>query len=177
MMKQKLKRIWRRIYADKKRFSLFCSLVLIALLLWARIIVIARPPKTAIADQVASAALAPVQTSDNDPIPVILDNKPLKNPFVVSQFAYPIDGSSTDNQFAYQPNANDSINSTLMESYELDAVMGNLAMINGKVYQIGDVLPSGSTTTPLTITGVEGRTVIISTGNHRYELSIASFRR
>ena len=55
--------------------------------------------------------------------------------------------------------------------------MGDLAMIDGKVYQIGDVLAGAGTAQPLTITGVEGRSVIISAGDRRYELTLASFRR
>ena len=60
-----MKRTWQKITADKRRFTLFCTLLFVGLLLWARIIVIARPARTAIAAPSIEIAIASILSSDN----------------------------------------------------------------------------------------------------------------
>ena len=176
-MKRKLKRIWQQVTADKKRFGMFCSLLLVALLLWARIIVIARPPRTAVADQVASSAIVPVKHSGDHAIVVFLDDSPRKNPFTVNSWAFPEVNGTSDNAPLKVTQGHPSSTPQVLHEFQVDAILGDLAMINGKVYQIGDVLIGSGSSIPMRITGVEGRTVIISAGDRRYELTIASLQR
>jgi hypothetical protein len=60
---------------------------------------------------------------------------------------------------------------------QLEAIMGDLAMIDGHVFQVGDVVSVSSMTDTLTLEKVHRRSVIISVGERRYELTIASPRR
>ncbi|MDP7007984.1 MAG: hypothetical protein QGI78_00260 [Phycisphaerales bacterium] len=55
--------------------------------------------------------------------------------------------------------------------------MGDIAMINGRVFGIGDVLSPPSIATPLVLEKVHRRSVIIFAGDRRYELTIAPPRR
>jgi ketopantoate reductase len=66
--------------------------------------------------------------------------------------------------------------SEFVASLKLEAVMGEIAMINGKVVRIGDVVGFQGTKNPLLLESVEGRGVVISAGNRRYELTIAPLR-
>ena len=80
MIHKKLKRMWLQITADRRRFGLFCGLLLVGLLLWARIIVIARPARTAVAQPLIQTAIEQAMTSDNVNIPVSLQSEPNRNP-------------------------------------------------------------------------------------------------
>ena len=167
-----LKRIWHRLTADRRQFSLFCTLCFVALLLWARIIVIERPPKTAVAAPVTESVNNDVQSVSSSKAYVSLDTQVMRNPFVVHQTAFPISGAMTDK---IAPHSSDSYHEAYthsLDGFELEAVMGEIAMINGRVCRIGDVLAGASSHSPLTISSIGGRSVIISAGKNRYELTI-----
>ncbi len=171
-MKTQLNRIWHRLTADRRQFGLFCTLCFVALLLWARIIVIERPPKTAVANPVTTSIVEAVESSDKENVYVLLDQEITRNPFVVHQSVFPVAGSSTDNIVNESGETEDEPFNHSLEGFELEAVMGEIAMINGRVCRIGDVLAGASSHVPLTITSIGGRSVIISAGNYRYELTI-----
>ena len=171
-MKTHLKRIWHRLTADKRQFGLFCSLCFVALLLWARIIVIERPPKTAVASPVAETVMEETQSSDNRQVYVSLDAELLRNPFVVHQSAFPAIGAMADNIAPQSSDIGYEEYTHSLDGFELEAVMGEIAMINGRVCRVGDVLAGASSHAPLTITSIGGRSVIISAGKNRYELTI-----
>jgi hypothetical protein len=176
-MHQKMRKIWQKLIADRRRFGLFCGLLFVGLLLWARIIVIARPPRTAVAEPHADIKIEVVLASDNQTIPVSLETEPMKNPFSVSEFVFPIQLDETDNNPSITQEPAYSSESDFVASLKLEAVMGEMAMINGKVLKIGDVVGFGDTKNPLFLESVQGRTVILMAGNHRYELSIAPLHR
>ena len=171
-MKTHLKRIWHRLTADKRQFGLFCSLCFVALLLWARIIVIERPPKTAVAAPVAESVVEDAQLTSNTRVYVSLDTEVMRNPFVVHQSAFPMVGKVTNNMTVQSSDSGHDEYTHSLEGFELEAVMGEIAMINGRVCRIGDVLADASSHTPLTISSIGGRSVIISAGKNRYELTI-----
>ena len=171
-MKTHLKRIWHRLTADKRQFGLFCSLCFVALLLWARIIVIERPPKTAVASPVAETVMEETQSSDNRQVYVSLDAELLRNPFVVHQSAFPAIGAMANNIAPQSSDIGHEEYTHSLDGFELEAVMGEIAMINGRVCRVGDVLAGASSHAPLTITSIGGRSVIISAGKNRYELTI-----
>tara|TARA_X000001036_G_scaffold92346_2_gene84795 strand:+ start:3739 stop:4269 length:531 start_codon:yes stop_codon:yes gene_type:complete len=175
-MNKKMKMIWRRLTADSRRFSLFCTLLFVGLLLWARIIVIARPPRTAVAETVAETVSVILASSDKVSVPVVLESKPIKNPFTINAFAYPEIVVGTDNTtFQYRKNTIKS-EQALVDGLELEAIMGEMAMINGRVVQKGDVVVAQNVPIPLRLTELSGRSVIISAGERRYELTIAPLR-
>ena len=171
-MKMQLKRIWHRLTADRRQFGLFCTLCFVALLLWARIIVIERPPKTAVATPVAESVVENIQSANSQRVYVSLDQQVLRNPFVVNRSAFPVASEMTDN-ITYQSNEKGQEEYThSLDGFELEAVMGEIAIINGRVCRIGDVLAGASSHAPLKITSIGGRSVIISAGENRYELTI-----
>ena len=175
-MHRKIRKIWQQLTSDRRRFGLFCGLLFVGLLLWARIIVIARPPRTAVAEPVIETKVATMLTSDNIFIPVSLESTPVKNPFALNEGVFPNQNDSTDNMNAVVVNTTYSNESEFVASLKLEAVMGEIAMINGKVVQIGDVVGFQGTKNPLLLESVEGRGVVISAGNRRYELTIAPLR-
>ncbi len=176
-MHHKMKRTWQRLTADKQRFSLFCVLLFVGLLLWARIIVIARPAKTAIAEPIIETEVAAALISDKIFIPVSLEAEPTKNPFSISTMTFPGIQQSTDNNNVPIHSTNTAEEKNVVSAFNLEAIMGELAMINGQVLQVGDVVGLPKSNDPLRLEEVRRRSVIISAGNRRYELSIAPPRR
>ena len=175
-MNKKMNRIWRRLTADSRRFSLFCTLLFVGLLLWARIIVIARPPRTAVADTVAETASVILASSDKVAVPVILESIPSKNPFSISASAYPSTHAMTDNTTLQYAKNTVKSEQALIAGLHLEAIMGEMAMINGRVIQKGEVVVTQNVPNPLRLTDLSGRSVIISAGERRYELTIAPLR-
>ena len=173
-MKQKMKQTWQRLIADRKRFGFFCTLLMVALLLWARVIVITRPPRTAVADQSYEQAVAITEASDNVFIPVLLDTAPSKNPFVVSNVIFPTMGTGTDNSPIQPINSTDETVRSLVQGFELEAVMADMAIIDGSVYQLGDTVVGTGLHGQIRVIEVKRRSVILSHGDRRYELTIAS---
>ena len=159
--------------ADKRQFGLFCTLFFVALLLWARIIVIERPPKTAIAEQVVTAIALPEAHPTQKTVYVSLDETPDRNPFLVDNAAFPSALYTSDNRADYAKETTSEPFNHSLEGFELEAIMGEIAMINGRVCRIGDVLAGTGSSQPLTIKSIAGHTVIISAGERRYELLIA----
>lgn len=178
-LKQRIRRTWLLISNDRKQFGVFCTLLLVGLLLWARIIVIARPPRTAIADETNVTTVASDYASDNHDatLPIWLDREPKRDPFQVNSNAYPILMESTDNVTVHAlANGNEAEQQTV-STLQLEAIMGELAMIDGRIFHVGDVVIGQSLRVPLTLAEVHRRSVIISAGDRRYELTIASPRR
>lgn len=173
-MKQKMKQTWQRLTADRKRFGFFCTLLLVALLLWARIIVITRPPRTAVADQLFVNAVAETVSSDKIFIPVHLDTTPTKNPFTVSETVFPSLDPGADNSPVRSIVSSDETIRDLVSGFELEAVMAEMAMIDGSVYKQGDTVVGTGLPDPIRVEEVKSRSVILSIGDRRYELTIAS---
>jgi len=165
---------WKRFTADKKRFRVLCALVGVVLLLWARIIVIERPPRTAIAETVVEVAMLAASNSDNKSVKVVFDADPKKNPFMVSSIAFPLRLDTPDNTYSSGDDSQFETEQHFADQLKLDAVMGKMAMINGHVYHIGDIVSGHEYPDPLRLVEVVGRSVIISSGDRRYELTIAS---
>ncbi len=172
-MKTKLKKMWIQLTSDRRRFGLFCGLLLVGLLLWARIIVIARPARTAVAQPLIQTAIESSLASDNVTIPVSLQSEPNRNPFSVSQEFFPLVANSTVNAVKTQQTSGGTSENKVVDSLKLEAVMGEMAMIDGRVIQIGDIVGPQHVQEPLRLYSVEGRIVILSAGDRRYELSIA----
>jgi hypothetical protein len=176
-MNKKIRLTWQRLTADRRRFGLFCTLLFVGLLLWARIIVIARPPRTAVAEPAIEATAMSLTALDTVAIPVLLETHPKKNPFVISVQAFPNTLSTTDNIRPQYADSTIKAEQEIVASLTLEAIMGKMAMINGRVIQQGEVVVIQNVPDPLRLTGLSGRSVIISAGDRRYELTIASPRR
>jgi hypothetical protein len=176
-MNKKMQMMWQRLIADRRRFSLFCTLLFVGLLLWARIIVIARPPRTAVASPEIEASIASIITSDKTVIPVLLETEPDKNPFSINSEIFPIGIVASDNKTTQFVDTTIKAEQELVATLELEAIMGKIAMINGRVIKEGEVVVIQNVPNPLRLTSLSGRSVIISSENRRYELTIAPPRR
>jgi len=73
-MKKKMKRMWRQLTADKKKFGFMVTALMVGLLLWGRLILLERVPRHATADPGAEqnprqqAATPPSPTPESAPI-------------------------------------------------------------------------------------------------------------
>ena len=82
---------WPRFRADRKKLGMSCACLALALLFWARLIVIADMPRTAIADpspidRPAEGAPSDHATSHNEAdaiAPLIMDKTPSRDPFAL----------------------------------------------------------------------------------------------
>ena len=178
-LKQRAKRAWLQLTNDRKQFGIFCSLLLIGLLLWARIIVIARPPRTAIADETTVSTIAASVASDNSKMtfPIYLDRDPIRDPFHVSSEAFPLPVQATDNVMGNRLHNTNNSEQQSISALQLEAIMGELVMIDSRVFHVGDVVSMPTARDTLILVEVHRRSVIISAGDRRYELMIASPRR
>ena len=74
-MKKKLRRIWRQVTADKKKFGILVTFVAVGLLLWGRLILLEDVPRHATADPaentqaVTTAAATPAAATATAPPP------------------------------------------------------------------------------------------------------------
>ena len=176
-MNKKMRLTWQRLIADRKRFGLFCMLLFVGLLLWARIIVIARPSRTAVAEPMVEASVATLVAAKRIAIPVVFETHPVKNPFVISDVSFPSQYTTTDNTSTQSTNGGVKAEQDIVDGLTLEAIMGKMAMINGRVIQQGEVVFVQNIPDPLRLVELSGRSVIISAGNRRYELTIVPPRR
>jgi len=194
-----LQRMWIQITADRRRFGLLCACCCLGLLLWARIIVISKPPRTAIAKpnlELTEEAQTPPGASlaDNAPRPrmeIELDHSPERNPFAISDRHFPkpvqIDQITGDGGKSNEYQAEDPREAeqrrvahwrALISNLTLDAAMSAteqpMAVISGQMYRVGDsVQPSADPELLFELIEVANRSVILSRDGHRFELRMA----
>jgi hypothetical protein len=100
-----LRRLWIQITADRRRFGLFCAMLGVGLLLWARLIVITNTPRTAVADDKSKQAAQTTQVPPTSrtstastsgpserpktPLRSVLATSPQRDPFVISDSHFP----------------------------------------------------------------------------------------
>lgn len=70
-MKKKLNRAWRQVTADKKKFGILVTMVMVGLLLWGRLILLEDVPKIATADDPNT----PAQAGETPADPANLSNE------------------------------------------------------------------------------------------------------
>ncbi len=168
------RRQWRSITADRKRFATLCVLSAMALLLWARIIVIARPPRTAVADPIAQSKAAEVPPKTRAARAVSLDHAVLRNPFRMNEATFPSTATDNIGSSAGGGEAEDGERS-LVAALALEGVMpkGPMALIDGRIYRPGDTVALHAAADPVLLEEVRARSVILAAGDRRYELTIA----
>ncbi len=167
-----LRRMWIQMTADRKRFGVLCAAVCLGMLLWARLIVVSRMPRMAIADENQKAAekgQAPgngqATSSGNSsqeatvaPIKVDLSTEASRDPFVISpahfpntpEFAGPLqDAGKSQTKPAEEPYQIEARTTALLQGIadrlHLEAaVSGSMAVINGKTYRSGDLIAAAA---------------------------------
>lgn len=190
---QWLQRTWIQVTADRRRFGILCAMCLVGLLLWARIIIIAKLPRTAVADEQAQASLAqnsPSRGSDNrklGPQIVSLWQSPQRDPFLIREEYYPrptkITSFNTEAGKSGPEHAEDPVQAearfiqyleAAVSKLELQAVMtGNpMAVINGRMYRPGSTITATSNNVELKFQLVEvtDRSVILEFEGRRFTL-------
>jgi len=108
---------------------------------------------------------------------VFLETRPAKNPFSINNEVFPSDSAASDNTSTQIVDTSIKAEQELVATLELEAIMGKMAMINGRVIQEGEVVVIQNVPNPLRLIALSGRSVIISAENRRYELTIAPTRR
>jgi hypothetical protein len=163
-MSVRLRRLWIQLSSDRRRFAALGVMLFVGLLLWARIIVVSRMPRMAVATEVASAhgsdnsktGQSPggdaKSKADREPVVIELAVNPGRDPFVISRQYFPkptpspevtaLEGKSGPKA------AEDSEQSRIrrvavlrgaVEGLKLEAAMGgSMALISGKPYRQGD---------------------------------------
>jgi hypothetical protein len=164
-----LRRFWIQVTSNRKRFGVLCAMVCVGMLLWARLIVVSRMPRTAIAEEdILTASEAGKQTpapgdGERDfsrtfaPQRIELSKTPQRDPFVISpQFlprANPIGPTSQSagnspklpqNPVEESAQAQARITAQLqaaVDGLKLEAAVGgSMAVINGKTYRLGELI-------------------------------------
>ena len=85
----RIRRIWQQLRADRRKFGMACGCLALALLFWARLIVITDMPRTAIAEPLVDEGRVSHDTADrsashNEPLVnarSTLDSTPNRDPF------------------------------------------------------------------------------------------------
>ena len=193
-----LRRLWIQLTADRKRFGILCSVSVLGLLLWARLIVISDMPRQAIADDPpsADAATAPDQASSMRPgkrmsaptVQVALPDQPGRDPFVISDAHFPplaplsqLPGEEPKSD----PNAVEDPEQVrlrlrarlqeLTEQLTLEAVMtgGGLVVVNGRMHRVGDQISiEGHDNVRFELVRVLPRSIIVSAEEFRFRVSM-----
>lgn len=184
-----------RILATRqgRRLGALVTVTAIGLLLWARLIVISRMPRQAIAEPPAAVGTAPdVETSDAprpSPRTVALDAQPLRDPFAVDDADFPRSTRSEESapEASKSPTERDDLQQqsavrreqelrALADRFRLDAVMtgSDIAVIGDTTYRRGDVLPAvGQEQIRFELVEVKARSAVLGFENLRFEIRIA----
>lgn len=194
-MMLRLRRFWIRATADRRRFGMLCVALSVALLLWARLIIVTNMPRMAIAVPEGGAARtagAPVQTGpvDVQRVEVRLDEFPMRDAFRIPSRQFPLpepapgafrnepkSGPETaENQMEVEANLRRQLQ-MLVDSLTLDAVMptASLALIGGQAYSVGTSVPAGrGSDRRFLLIEVGHRSVTLEHEGHRFELKMRS---
>jgi len=201
-MKQMLRRLRIQIVADKRRFGMLCAALAVGLLLWARLIIVSRVPRTAVAEEKAVASTAGSQPKANSQQPtapkegsrtmvaVALSEAPARDPFVISPVHFPkptpvekSDGvvQKSSLQPTEEPDQVEARRTTELSSLasvlRLEAAFGeSMAVVNGKRLRPGDgiSLKDGSGQVVFRLETIKQRSVILECEGRRYELQMAA---
>ena len=194
-----LKRMWIQVSADRKRLGTLGVLVLVGLLLWARVLVVSKPPRTAAADDDANNSAQKQPTTDTQQSEqgenadefvtrtIELADNPRRDPFVISTDHFPeadlnedLDkenksGSETsDNSIGREARIKARVAKAVKE-LRLEAVLTGtpMAVISGETYRQGEVVPVGEEGKfRLTLARIDKRSVILEYKDEQYELKM-----
>lgn len=176
--------IWARMTADPRRFGLLCTLLAVGLLLWARIIVISRMPRTAIAEEriVVAEVMDPAAGSSDNPASSLhgfeRGIRPTRDPFRVNDHYFPPPGraSSTPEEGPKSAPAWTEDPEDVLGRIRLEAVMRGfpLAVIDGRTCGPGDVVRAVDSELEFELVETRRRSVVLRCGDRTYELSLAS---
>ena len=188
-MNMLLRRFAISLTSDRRKFGLFCALMALGLLFWARIIVIKNLPRTVMADQEQSAVAEAGNTAvgdgtDNNGLQVrsiTLDIVPERDPFRINDAYFPAeqkpDLESGDGRKSALSTSEDP--EQAISRLHLEAVMqGNpMAVISGRTYRPGDWIDTdGPIPIRFALVEVRRRSVLLEHEGRQYELRLDGSR-
>lgn len=151
MNKDQLKQLANTLTADKKKLVMMLVLVMVGLLLWGRLL-LKQVPRSAIADQPVKAADAGQGQSDNfrtTPVQrrtvfVNLSNDVVRDIFALDRSFYDKIQDESENNGSEKSHSNNAEEiedpdepQLDLEELTLDALMGEVVVINGQVVKLG----------------------------------------
>lgn len=139
-----MRRLWIQMTADRRRFGIFCAMLGVGLLLWARLIVVTNTPRTVVADESNQSAqliqpTAPaqsetdrrssVQNENQPPLRLVLARKPQRDPFLISQEHFPIRSNHADTEEVQSKSTPEPAEDSHRSAYErASALAGQLKL-------------------------------------------------
>lgn len=187
-----LRRIWIQLTSDRRRFGVFVGAMLVGLLLWARVIIVAKPPRMAIADDAAGAdggAEGGTRRADKprEPAePVVLALAPARDPFLINPQFFPrpteptppgqveAKSISTTAEDAERGERRTQAIIAAAGGLKLEAVMkgAQLAVINGRTTRVGERIIAGKEALEFLLIEVGERSVMLECEARRIELKM-----
>ena len=194
-----LQRFWVQITSDRKRFGLLCAVLAAGLLLWARLIIVSKVPRTAVADDNASlvnGASSPDETEGDDNsdnrermvVKLLVPAATNRDPFLINRDFFPRPtsqalSSEEPGKSRAEPVENPQQEMarqqaqllTHVERLTLDAAMTGTAMavISGKLYRLNDMISSkDNPNLRFQLIEVHARSIVLRHNEFNFELSM-----
>lgn len=193
-----LQRFWLQMTSDRKRFGMLCGAVALGLLLWARLIIVSKMPRTAVAEPDASIlssapadAAAPTASTDNTQRPVVsLTIVPTggRDPFRINRDFFPKPTTQPASTQEAGKSRAEPVESpeqqearrvaqilAHVERLRLDAVMTGqgMAVISGTLYRLNAMIPStDNPNLAFKLVEVRTRSVVLEVEGKVYELEM-----
>jgi len=195
-MQLALRRLWIQMTSDRRRFGILVGVCLVGMLLWARVIIVAKPPRTAIAEESANDVAdasngrgnlnSPPDKTRGVAAPVVLALSPPRDPFRINPQYFP---KPTEPNPSGQEQAK-SVSTTAEDAergerrteaivaaaggLKLEAVMkgAQLAVIDGRTTRVGDHLFAGKDMLEFVLIEVGERSVMLECESRRIELKM-----
>ncbi|MEE2719455.1 MAG: hypothetical protein VX727_06700 [Planctomycetota bacterium] len=184
-----LRRFMVSLTADRRKFGVFCALLTLGLLFWARIIVIKNLPRTVMADDEPAALLTDgggdaASASDKNGLQVrsiSLDLQPERDPFLLNEAYFPKSEKPASDSTEARKSAPSSSEEPeqAISRLQLEAVMqGNpMAVISGRTYRPGDWIETGGTeSVQFMLIEVRRRSVVLEHAGRHFELRLDGSR-
>jgi hypothetical protein len=190
--------MWVQLTSDRKRFGALVAVCLIGLLLWARIIIVSNPPRTAVAGQESNSSasdadeggestshIGHAESARAPALPVMLAIAPNRDPFRINSeiFPKPIlpNAEGSNGAKSASTSAEDALRGeeertrlilSVAEGLALEAVMkgAQLAVIDGRMIRVGDRIVAGKEPIEFVLIEVSDRAVVLECEARRIEL-------
>ncbi len=195
-----LQRFWVQLTSDRKRFGLLCAALAAGLLLWARLIIVSKVPRTAVAEP-----LSPVTSEQESPRaegeadsdnavrpPLVLrvsaDNA--RDPFLINREFFPKttsiepaaeEAGKSSAEPVENPEQVRSRDRALLlahvERLKLEAVMTGhaMAVISGRLYRLNDMVPAlNNPAIQFKLADVRTRSVVLAHDEFVFEVKMDS---
>jgi hypothetical protein len=196
-----LQRFWVQLTSDRKRFGLLCAVLAAGLLLWARLIIVSKVPRTAVAETDALLLAGTnagddadgAEGSDNSARPIVkfaVLAEAHHDPFLINRDFFPkpsaqfpsIQEPGKSNAEPVENPEQEKARRQLqllahVEQLKLDAAMTGtvMAVISGRLYQLNDMIPAKNNPNLLfQLTEVRARSVVLRHNEFTFELSMAA---